>query len=292
MKRIPFVPFPLEKTVKISKSFIGLADKIMRFFPKLNTSLIQAGVDIRGKEYISVAIFTAIFWFFLGILVFLPIALFIKISFIKIGVLASLAISALSFFYIILYPNLIVTRKTKLIERNLLFALRHLLIQVKSGVSLFEAMVSISKSDYGLVSEEFARCTKDIATGTPEVDAINEMALKNPNLHFRRVLWQLANAMRAGADIGNALNALVDNLADEQRIEINKYGSQLNPLALMYMMTTIIMPSLGITFLFIITTLTNFSITKTLFYMVLFALTVLQFMFVGLIKSRRPAIEI
>ncbi|MEM7825097.1 MAG: type II secretion system F family protein [Candidatus Aenigmatarchaeota archaeon] len=292
MRRIPFVPLPLEKAVKVSKLFIGLADKLIKFFPKLNNILMQASIELRDKEYISVAIFTAVFWFFLGILIFTPLALFIKMSFLKIGIFISATFFILSFLYVILYPNLIVTKKNKLIERNLLFALRHLLIQVKSGVTLFEAMVSISKGNYGMVSEEFAKCTKSIATGTPEVDAINEMAVKNPNLHFRRVLWQLANSMRAGADIGNALTAIVQNLSEDQNTAIRKYGSQLNPLALLYMMFSIIIPSLGITFLFIITSFVGFPITKTVFYIILFMLTVLQFMFVGLIKSRRPAIEV
>lgn len=292
MKRIPFLPLPLEKAVKISKPFIGLANTLVRFSPGLNTSLAQAGIGLRDREYISVAVFSALFWFILATIVSLPIALLKGPSVIYIGILGSAVISFLSFCYITLYPRLVVVRKSKHIEKNLLFALRHLLIQVKSGVPLFEGMVSLSKGDYGAVSEEFAKCTKDIATGTPEVDAVNDMALRNPSLHFRRILWQLANAMRAGSDIGNALTVLVENLSSEQRTEIRNYGSQLNPLALMYMMFTVIIPSLGITFLFIMSSFSGFAIPKALFYIILFSIAIFQFMFLGLIKSRRPAIEI
>ena len=167
-----------------------------------------------------------------------------------------------------------------------------MLIQVKSGVPLFEGMVSLSRGDYGAVSEEFAKCTKEIGTGTSEVEAINNMAMRNPSLHFRRILWQLANAMRAGSDVGNALTVLVENLSSEQRTEIRKYGSQLNPLALMYMMFTVIMPSLGITFLFIMSSFSGLEIPKVIFYIILFSISIFQFMFLGLIKSRRPAIEL
>lgn len=292
MKRIPFVPFPVDKAVKMSRPFIGMANRLIKFFPSLNTSLNQGDMGLTDREYLSITIFSAIFWFIILNVLFLPIALVKNPSIVKIVVVSSGAISLLSFYYITLYPRLLVVKKSKIIGKDLLFALRHLLIQIKSGVTLFEGMISISRGDYGAVSEEFAKCTKDIATGMSEIDAIDNMALRNPHIYFRRILWQLGNAMRAGTDVGNALGVLVDNLSSDQKIEIREYGSQLNPLALMYMMFTVVMPSLGITFLFIISSFSGFSIPNIIFYIILISLAIFQFMFLGLIKSRRPAIEL
>lgn len=290
--RIPFVPLPIEKALRVSKPFIRVSDKIARIFPGLSIKLSQADIHIKDRDFLSVAIFTSVFWFSMVLTMFLLLFALNILPSLLIAILAAGAISLLSFAYVILYPTLVVTRRMRAIERNLLFALRHLLIQVKSGVSLFEAMVSVSKGDYGLVAEEFERCTKNISTGTPEIDAMNDMALKNPSLNFRRTLWQLANSMKAGADVGTALNALVDNLSNEQRVGIRRYGSQLNPLALMYMMSTVVIPSLGITFLFIISSFSGFSISNEVFYLILFSMAMFQFMFLGLIKSRRPGFEI
>jgi len=290
--RIPFVPMPMEKALEVAKPFIGVGDKLVRIFPGLSIKLSQANIHIKDRDYLSVAVFCSIFWFSIVFSIFLLFFLLNILPSLLIGFLAAGAISFLSFTYVILYPTLTVTKRVRAVERNLLFALRHLLIQIKSGVPLFDAMVSVSKGDYGLVAEEFVRCTKNISTGTPEIDAMNDMALKNPSLHFRRILWQLANAMKAGADIGSALNALVNNLSNEQRVEIRRYGSQLNPLALMYMMLTVVIPSLGITFMFIISSFSGLSIPQEMFYLILFFLAVFQFMFLGLIKSRRPAFEI
>lgn len=294
MKRIPFLPFPLEKALKISKPLLSLSSKIVKLFPSLNANLSQADIKLKGVEYLSIAIFCATFWFILIFSLFFSFTA-IKIfpaNMLKIGVLGSVVISVLSFVYVISYPKLITTKRVKSIEKNLLFALRHLLIQVRSGVTLFDAMISVSKEDYGTVSEEFGKCVKAITTGTPEIEAIDEIALKNQNLHFRRILWQLSNAMKAGADIGNALQALIENLSSEQRVEIKKYGSQLNPLALVYMMFTVVMPSLGIAFLFVISSFSGLMVSESIFYMILVVLVVFQFMFISLIKSRRPAIGI
>lgn len=290
--RIPFVPLPIEKALKISKHFVKISDRIVRIFPGLGIKLSQANIRIKDRDFLSVAIFTSIFWFSMVLVIFLLLFALKLLPSLPIAIFASVAISLLSFGYVVLYPTLVVTRRVRAIEKNLLFSLRHLLIQIKSGVPLFDAMVSVSKGDYGLVAKEFENCTKNISTGTPEVDAMNDMALKNPSLNFRRTLWQLANAMKAGADVGAALNALVDNLSNEQRVSIRRYGSQLNPLALMYMMSTVVIPSLGITFLFIISSFAGLSISQEIFYLILFSLAMFQFMFLGLIKSRRPAFEI
>ena len=81
--------------------------------------------------------------------------------------------------------------------------------------------------------------------------ALEELALKNPSLDFRRTLWQVTSAIKSGADLGNTLENIVQNLSEEHKVAIRRYGSQLNPLAMMYMMLAVIIPSLGITFLII-----------------------------------------
>jgi flagellar protein FlaJ len=170
--------------------------------------------------------------------------------------------------------------------------MRHLLIQIRSGVSLFDAMVSITKADYGLVSEEFNKCVKSIATGTDEIVALEQMTFKNPSMYFRRVIWQLTNSMRSGVDIGDTLSRLVVNLSEEQKVLVRKYGSQLSPLALMYMMLAVVMPTLGISFLLIFSSFTGIVISEFTFYFIIIVLAIFQFMFIGIVKNRRPVVEI
>jgi len=292
MKNIPFVPLPLERALRIARPFIGVSQRVIKLFPDLKTKLAQANIKINAREYLSLALFSGFFWFLITFCLLFPLNILKILPSILVTLFVPVSMFALAFLYIILYPSLIVTRRVRQLDKNLLFALKHLLIQVKSGVTLFDGMVSVSRGDYGLVSKEFGKCTKNISTGTPEVDAINDMAIKNPSLYFRRILWQLANSMKAGADIGDSLNALVENLSNEQRVEIRRYGSQLNPLALMYMMFTVIIPSLGITFLFIVSSFAGLSIPVDMFYILLFVLIVFQVLFIGLIKSRRPAFEV
>jgi len=294
--RIPFVPFPLEKTLKFSKKLrlLGIAIRIKRFFPFLHSSLFEARIEFDEIEYLSIALFTSLFWFLFLSSIFGLIALIIlpPRNFIFIIFLSSFSISFLSFIYVILYPRLISIRRIKDLERNLLFALRHLLIQVRSGVSLFDGMVSISRAGYGLVSEEFNECVRKISTGTPDVEALEEVGRRNPSLYFRRSLWQIANAIRTGADIADTLENIVRNLAEEQRVMIRRYGSQLNPLAFLYMMFGVIIPSLGITLMIILSSFSGFVIQQIFFWFILIFIIIFKFNFLGLVKSRRPSVEI
>ena len=90
-------------------------------------------------------------------------------------------------------------------------------------------------------------------------------------------------------DLGiSALKSIIENIAAEQKIAIRKYGSNLNPLTLVYMMMAVIMPAMGITFMIVLSTFANLPISEILFWAILFFLGVFQFMFLGIIKSKRP----
>ena len=294
VKRIPFIPFSLPIARLIVKPFYGVGNRLSKFFPGLNVRLNQSDIDISPREYLALAFFALWFWTTIIFVLFLTFSLFIILpeNFIYILTISPLIIGFLAFFYVVQYPMLIISRKVRDLDRYLLFSLRHMQVQVKSGISLFDALVSVSNGDYGLISEEFRKCVKKISTGLSETNALEELIFKNPSLYFRRVIWQITNAIRTGADLADTLDAIVRNLADEQKVAIRRYGSQLNPLSMMYMMLAVILPSLGITFLVLLSTFSGFAVTEMIFWFLLGILIVFQFSFIGLIKSRRPTIEL
>ena len=102
----------------------------------------------------------------------------------------------------------------------------------------------------------------------------------------------LTRALKAGADVGNTLEVLVQSLSNEQRVAIKKYGAQLSPLALMYMMFAVIVPTLGITFMIIFSSISSLQVSEVFFYLIIIVLVIFQFAFAGIIKSRRPAVEL
>lgn len=286
---LPSVPLPFEKALRLSRPFRGVAESVSPFFPYLKLKLIQAEIDVSARDFLSVGLMSACFVAFFGTTV-----VFVMSSLAGLGwsfwaaITAGIFFGLLQFFYHVIMPNVRIERKTREIERNLIFSMRNLLVQVSSGVPIFTALTTIARGNYGLVSEEFEKAVDRISTGTPQDVALGDMTLGNPSVFFRRSIWQITNGMRAGSNITEILNSVIENLAKEQSIQIKKYGSQLNPLALVYMMVSVVVPALGMTFIIVLSSFPALSVPEFTFWAFLGVLAVVQFMLLGLIKSRRP----
>jgi len=206
--------------------------------------------------------------------------------------LVSLIFSLFVFFQQVMYPKLYSNKRVKDTERNLFAALQNMLVQLNSGVPMFDVLVSVSKGDYGEVSNEFARAVKRINTGEPQVEVLREIAAVNPSLFFRRAIWQIVNGMKAGSDLSKVLEESINALSEEQVIQIQKYGGQLSPLAMFYMLVAVIIPALGMTFLIIISSFISLSVstTKLIFWGLYGIVLFFQIMFMGIIRTRRPTL--
>ena len=77
-------------------------------------------------------------------------------------------------------------------------------------------------------------------------------------------------------------------MVKEESIEIRKYGADLRLLSLIYMMLGVIIPALGLTFLIVLSSFPQISIPQPTFWMLMIGVLVGQFMFLGIIKSKRP----
>jgi flagellar protein FlaJ len=290
--KIPFLPLPYEKVRKITNHFLGLGEGLSAMFPSLEFDLEQSGFEITPRRWMSIAFFAFIFYFILIFALLFTVTIAAKIQIyraLNVSVFAGLGIGLGSFFFLSFYPKLSARKKVNSIEKNLPYVLHHILVQVRSGVPLYNTLVSIAKSNYGILSKEMRMVVNEINTGKSEAEALEKITRETPSFFFRRVMWQMVNALKSGADIGMTMDEIVDNLSVEQRVSIKKYGAQLNPLALMYMLFAVIFPTLGITFLLVLASFTGISFNIEMVMIgIIGILVIFQFMFIGLIKTRRP----
>ncbi|MBI2124536.1 hypothetical protein HYT92_01980 [Candidatus Pacearchaeota archaeon] len=84
----------------------------------------------------------------------------------------------------------------------------------------------------------------------------------------------------------------IDTLEKEQAVQIQNYGNTLNPLVMFYMLLTIIMPALALTFFTIISSMLSLSsfVVKMLFIAIFIFVVLFQIMFLGMIRTRRPSL--
>lgn len=257
--------------------------------PGLRDKLKQAGMIEEPEEFVKNTLASS-FYLTTGLIFFIA-ALLSKTSF-KLALLIFVTpfVFILVFLYLSRLPEVKIFRRRKQISKEIIFAGRFLVVELESGVNLYEAMKNVISS-YKDIGVYFKEIINKVEIGTTLEDALNESTEYIPSEDFRRMLWQIINSLKTGSDIAKSLRGVIEQITVEQNIEMRKYGRTLNPLAMFYMITTVIVPSLGVTMLIVLATFVSIKITLASLLVGVLLLAFVQFMFVSIIKSLRPAVE-
>ena len=263
--------------------------RVAKATPMLKVKLKQAGIDDKPEDFIKKTFLSA-FYMTTGLVVALFLIL-AKYNVLK-GVLFLIVpvVFFVMFFYMIRLPDLRISRKEKEISKEIVFAGRFLIIEIESGVPLYNTMINVSKN-YEVIGKYFKEITDKIDFGTSMEDALNEAVEFIPSNDFRKILWQIINSIRTGSNVAKSLSSVMEQITKDQITEVNKYGKKLNPLAMFYMIVAVILPSLGITMLIILSSFIRFELSLTILLVLAGFLGFVQFMFISMVKFSRPAIE-
>ena len=266
-----------------------LFQRTAKAFPNLKVKLKQAGIDNKPEDFIKKTFISA-FYMATGVVVFLFLIL-AKLNVVK-GIFFILVpfIFIVMFFYMIRLPDVRISKKEKDISKEIVFAGRFIIVELESGVPLYNAMVNVSKN-YEIIGRYFKEITDKVDLGTSMEDALNEAVEFIPSNDFRKILWQIINSIRTGSDVAKSLYSVMEQITKDQITEVNKYGKKLNPLAMFYMIVAVILPSLGMTMLIILSSFIKFELSLTILLALAGFLGFVQFMFIAMVKFSRPAIE-
>ena len=255
----------------------------------LKLKLKQAGMEDKPENFIKKTFISA-FYMTTGLVIALFLVL-AKLEVLKgIMFLAIPIIFVIMLFYMLKLPELRISKKEKEISSEIVFAGRFIIIELESGVPLYNAMVNISKN-FRIIGQYFNEITNKVDLGTSMDDALNEAVELVPSNDLRKILWQIINSIKTGSNISKSLYSVMDQITKDQMNEVNKYGKKLNPLAMFYMIVAVILPSLGITMLIILSSFIKFQLSLTILIALAGFLGFVQFMFIGIIKFSRPPIE-
>jgi flagellar protein FlaJ len=302
METVPFLPLPFSLAKKITKPLSGVGAKLVSLMPALEKDLWQADIDVNAEEYASIMIFAFVCYYLLfTILTSLVLGKFVYSGAniigvviphsLIIGIVVGILLGGLIAVQILAYPKIKIKKKVRAIDSNLIYALRTMLVQLKSGVSLFDSLCMIAYSKrYGQLSLEIKEAVDNITSGMSEEEALTLLGDNNPSIYLKKVLWQIVNGMKAGADVSDILAESVSSITREQQIDINKYGNSLRLLSLMYLMIGIILPALGLTFLIVIGSFPKIQINEMTFWLLFGVVVISEFMFMGIMKSKRPSL--
>lgn len=294
-------PLPQALVLKPAESISRFFSGMVKLYPWLQADLAQSEIEIKPEVFVAMCFLEGLFSFFLifGLISLLGV-IFKGSTFVSRELpqwfplmLVLSIISALIFFSKNLaIPKVLVMRRRRKIRKDLLPALKHLQIQLSSGVPLFHALSNVARGEYGEVSRELRRIVSEISGGKPLEKALEDSALRTPDPEYRRVIWQLVNAMRAGIEVGAIIKETLELLTEDRLAELRKYGRDLNPLTLMYMLLSVVFPAVGVTALIMVSSIAG-ALVSTAFLLALpFLLLAVQILFITVIRAKRPEVEL
>lgn len=286
-------PFGSEKLQESAKFLSPHAKRLLLVFPEMEWNLKRAGYNMNAAEYMAVVLFLSLSALVGTLLLATTPVFLLSVKFnpyIAVGLPVVVALAV--FFYFLMMPKAVVTKQSKLIDKDLEYMLKDMQIQMTAGVPLFNTLANIAAGGYGACSKLVNEIVQEVESGSSMRDVLNNYGILSPSEYMRRTLWQIANSMQTGSDIKIALAALSNDIRQEKENKIKIYGQELSLLGLIYMIVAIVLPSMGITLLVVLSSfLTGVAITIDVLWIALFAIAVFQMFFISIIRSRRPDVE-
>ena len=179
--QIPFTLANIEKLKKRPIIFKGLQEH--KKDSKLSYYLENSDINVTREQYLNICANSFIKSFaILFIIITTSLILFKAPSAFLLSIVIVILSSGFITFAQLTYPRVYFNRKQKELEINLMPALEDMLVQLNSGVPLFDILVNISLSDYGEISNEFKRAVKKINAGMPQIEVLEELGEKRINI--------------------------------------------------------------------------------------------------------------
>ncbi len=200
-------------------------------------------------------------------------------------------IFALAFIILIQSPRVIIRKREREINKEVLFAGRYLLVKLDSGLPLFNSLIDASNS-YGIAAKYFKEIVDDINTGTPIEIALDNAREGSPSHYFKLILSELITSLKTGVDVTVPLRSIIQQITVEQTLEIKEYGKKLNAFMMLYMVLATVMPSLGMTMFIVFAGFMGLDVSGVFIGSALFGLAVIQFIFISVLRAIRPMVNL
>ena len=270
---------------------MSLVNYVISKNPLLKKQLRMAGLSPDPKPFAKKLIKNAIF---MGFIVFAGLFFLLGTKenpeFMR-PLVAGLLAGYFSFALGLKKVQVMIAKKGKQIDRDVLFAGRFLLIKLNSGKPLINAIEEASEG-FGDATKYFQNIMRDLHLGTSLEAALDKATEYCPSKSLKKILFQITNALKIGVDVTDFLQAVLDEIGDEQLNEIVRYGKKLSSLTMFYMLGAIIVPSLGMTLFVVVAGMININLDVMAFAIIVFALAVLQFIFITLFRAARPNLDL
>ena len=235
---------------KIYLRFKGFFDRLAGAFAnsdylkKLDWDLYAAGLPFTGSQYLVLTLVVATLLSVVAFLVSVPIFLTRGNALLAAVGPIFVAFIVFSVTYVLAraHPSTIAANRSRAAERYLPFALRHLAVEIRAGMGLYQAMRAVAAANYGELSEEFKRTLREIDEGKPMEVALSNLAARSKSKGMRRAVASILRAVRIGGNLSNTIMDIAKDVSFEQRQKVAAYSEKLNFFGVLFMFVGVVFP--------------------------------------------------
>ena len=295
IRRIPLMLFPISSARTLGVRFRGLGTRLVSFYPSIKYDLRDVGLDVQAEQFGAIAFLSAICW---ALMLAFVSGLFLALSDsplpIKVLVPFLAFIVGLLFFSVLhlAYPRMIATDIAAAEDRELIFVMRDMLIQISSGIPLFTVIENVGNTGYDYIGPEFREVAGRVRGGAPLLDELEAMAIRTRSEYLKKTVWQMVTAIRSGANLTATIKGVVKNLVDYQFSLSKSFNAELNFIILIYLMAAAVLPTIGTTVLVVFSVFGLLGVSPELFVGIIALSFIGQIAIIGYVRVKRPSLFI
>ncbi|MDD5148258.1 MAG: type II secretion system F family protein [Candidatus ainarchaeum sp.] len=230
------------------KSFLGPLSRVVVKMPQMETLsyyLFSANMRYSVKQYVAITVTVSAM---AAVAAFLASAVVMGLTGFEIAwkVFVPIISGAWFFFLTVAIMFLVPKERAKArgdaISLELPFALRHMGTELRSGIGLYRTMQAVATSDYGVLSEEFAKTITEIEEGVETKEALSRLALRTQSKALRNALVHMVRALKTGGNISEIMNTIADDVGFEMRMKIRDFAQKMNFFGILFIFIAILVP--------------------------------------------------
>jgi len=211
---------------------------------RLDYYLDSANMKISKRQFLALALAAGLVSGIFGVIasLFAVIGLGISLPVIILAPLLGIVLFALGIFIVLLIPQQIARSRGLLANKELPFALRHMATQLRSGIGLYKTMQAIASSDYGVLSEEFAKTISEIEEGTDTRVALKHLSDRTESKALRKALAHVIRALKTGGNLSKLMEDIAAEVSFDLRAEMKEFGEKMNFFGVIFIFIAIVLP--------------------------------------------------
>ena len=233
--------------LKLGAILKPVAAAISKFpeFEMLSFYLYSANMHYSSKQYLALTVSASAIAFVAAAFASAATMMYLRIPIVTMAfatVLISIIVFAVSVVIMFMVPKQRALARGNAVSLELPFALRHMSTEIRAGIGLFRTIQAIASSDYGALSDEFARVITEVEEGVDTQEALKHLALRTQSKALRSALIHIVRALKTGGNLSESMNQIAEDVSFSLRISVGEFGQRMNFFGVIFIFAAIVLP--------------------------------------------------